>query len=201
MKNQPKVKFFNGLIEKAGSADNADGLFTLYNTATKDRDGDTIAEDGFDLTQFKRNSVALFMHDHQKPIGTWSDIKMEGARLVAKLHLGQTNLAKMVRQLISEGTLKAVSVGFLPKSYDAQYDDKDRFVGYHFTSVELIEASLVSVPSHPDALLMAKSYGLSDTEQKLFFNTTLAAVEEKTREKTDLRASLDATLNRITEIL
>jgi HK97 family phage major capsid protein/HK97 family phage prohead protease len=161
-----KTKHIVGQITKAAGSE-YDGTFVL-STDSVDRYGDVIEQNGWDLENFKRNPVALWMHDQRNPIGSWANIRVETNRLVADLKLASTNLARLARQLIDDGVLKAVSVGFLPKEA-ARLDEKDPSSGYLIKSAELLEVSLVSVPANQDALMIAKSLGLTDDELATVF--------------------------------
>lgn len=162
-----KTKQLTGFLEKAPADSGYDGTFIL-STQSVDRDGDILDIDGWDLENFKKNPIALWQHDHKNPVGVWENIRFEADRLVADLKLGSTRLAEMTRQLIQDGILKAVSVGF--KALEGEPRNEDRpWSGYHFTKQELLEASLVSVPANQEALLLSKSLELSDEELSAIF--------------------------------
>jgi len=124
-----------------------------------DRMGDVIYADGWDLKDFQKNPVALFGHDHSKPIGVWENVRVEGKKLLGRLKLaaqGTSAEIDTIRSLVEQRILKAVSVGFSPLEY-SQRDDG----GYNFIKQALHETSLVSVPANANALAIAKSYGAS----------------------------------------
>ena len=158
------------LIKAANASKDHDGVFVL-NEESEDRMGDIIEASGWDLKQFKKNPIALWQHDHDRPIGTWHNVRVEGKQLIGELKLAGTKLAQMARQLIQEGVLKAVSVGFIPKEYESKDPEDDPYglKGYIIRKAELLETSLVSVPAHPSALLLSKSLGLSVEERRLVF--------------------------------
>lgn len=151
-------------LVKSGGA-GTDGLFVL-NEETEDRVGDVISVDGWQLDQFQKNPIALWQHDADKPIGTWSNVRVDGKRLIGELKLATTNLARMAKQLIEDGVLRAVSVGF--RALD--WEPMEKSDGYLIKSAELLEVSLVSVPAHPSALLLSKNLGLSAQDRKLIFS-------------------------------
>lgn len=120
-----------------------------------DRMGDVIRASGWDLSSFKNNPVALFQHDHNKPIGVWEDVKVVGKQLRGTLRLAKAGTSEFidgVRGLLEQKILKAVSVGFQP--IEAKPRDNG---GYDFTRSSLHEVSLVSVPANPNALAIAKA--------------------------------------------
>ena len=163
------MKQLTGYIEKAAESSDYAGTFVL-STNTPDRDGDIILQDGWQLENFQKNPIALWQHDYKAPVGNWENIRLEAGKLLADLKLGSTRLAQMTKQLIDDGVLRAVSVGFKPLDYEP-LEDGNPMKGWLIKSAELLEASLVSVPANQEALLMSKSLGLTDMEQRLIFST------------------------------
>ena len=161
-------RFITGYIEKSASSS---GLPTfVLNEESPDRMGDIIEVAGWNLRNFKRNPIALWGHDQEKIVGRWHNIRVEGKQLLADLQLAGTRLGQMAAQLIDEGILKAVSVGFLPIEYDP-IDKDEPYGAWRIKAAELLETSLVSVPAHPNALLLSKRLGLSDAERRLIFES------------------------------
>lgn len=120
-----------------------------------DRMGDVIRADGWDLTGFKKNPIALFGHAHDQIIGVWKDVRVEGKKLIGRLQLaekGTSDLVDTVRSLLDQGILKSVSVGFQPVEATPRKSG-----GYDFTRAALHEVSVVSVPANPNALALAKA--------------------------------------------
>ncbi len=197
-------EYLAGTIKADAKGNNYDGLFVL-NEESEDRMGDIIEVAGWDLKNFNRNPIALFSHRRDSPVGTWVDTKVEGKRLIGKLKLAGTNLANMVRQLIQENVLRAVSVGFRPLDWEEMYEEnttakgrkESRFLGYRVKAAELLEVSLVSIPAHPNALLLSKELGLSADDRKLIFAPSkrvgqLAESGKNFAVMTDARKALEA---------
>jgi hypothetical protein len=65
-------------------ADGGSGMDFVLSDATIDRYGDSIDPKGWVLGFFKKNPIALFGHDSSFPIGTWSNIRIEGGKLIAR---------------------------------------------------------------------------------------------------------------------
>jgi HK97 family phage prohead protease len=187
------MKYTTGYITKAATESDNDGTFVL-NEGTADRMGDIIEAKGWMLDDFIKNPIALWMHDHEKPIGVWENVHVKGKQLIGSLRLGSTNLAKMAKQLLDDGILKAVSVGFRPIDYDP-IDKDDPWGAWHIKSALLLETSLVSVPAHPNALRISKSLGLSREERELVFgaSTFASQIDPEVREKAINPAVLRAT--------
>jgi len=133
--------------------------------------GDVIRQDGWDLSSFKRNPVALFGHEHGFPVGTWKNVRVDGKRLVGELvfaKAGTSSRIDEIRSLVEQRILKAVSVGFRVKEYEP-LDKNEPWGGWDIQASELLETSVVSVPAHQDALLAASALGISRETQKMVF--------------------------------
>lgn len=129
------------------------GVLAVATDASQDRDGDVVDPKGLDLKNYKKNPILLFGHDHRGlPVGQADKIKKEGNRITFEPAITTvTEFARDVKALFDAGILRAFSIGFIPK-------ERDKNV---FTKAELLEISIVNVPSNPNALVMAKSKGLN----------------------------------------
>ena len=155
--------------EVKSSKDLSRGIDFTISTGAVDRDRDTIDPNGFDLKAFKKNPVVLFAHDNSKPpIGRATKIRAKDGRLQATAEfmnndIDTSGFSDMIFRMLKEGFLKATSVGFMPVDFDfVETDDfKDpRFGGVDFSKVELLEFSVVPVPSNPEALIEARAKGI-----------------------------------------
>ena len=158
------------VVRKDGVA-SGDGLEFVLSDATVDRYGDIVEPGGWDLRNFKRNPIALFGHSAGFPIGTWSDLRVEGAKLIGRLNLAARGTSARLDELIGlveQGILRAVSVGFRPMEYEP-IDKTNPYAGQRYKRQELLETSLVSVPANPAAVARAKSLNLSDETMALVF--------------------------------
>jgi HK97 family phage major capsid protein/HK97 family phage prohead protease len=158
------------IIRKAVASD-GDGLDFVLSDATVDRYGDIVEPKGWDLAWFNKNPIALFGHNASFPIGTWSNVRVEGGKLMAKLNLAARGTSARIDELIGlveQGILRAVSVGFIPSKSTPVNPDKP-YAGTRFLEQQLLETSLVSVPANPAALAVAKSMNLSDETIELAF--------------------------------
>jgi len=143
-----------------------DGMEFVLSDATVDRYSDTIEPAGWSLAAFKRNPIALFTHIGSFPIGTWTDIRVEGDRLMGRLQLAARGTSARIDELIGlveQGILRAVSVGFVPQKSEPHNG------GTRFLKQELVEVSLVSVPANPAALAVARGLGTSEETMALAF--------------------------------
>lgn len=138
---------------------------------TLDRYGDIVEASGWVLTNFRKNPIALFGHSSSFPIGTWTNIRIEGGKLVARLKLAARGTSARIDELIGlveQGILRAVSVGFRPLEWEP-LDEKKPYGGQRYKKSELLECSLVSVPANPAALQLAKSLNISEETLSLAF--------------------------------
>ena len=134
----------------------------IFSTNAKDRHGTRINPKGWRLDNFNKNGIASFQHraygdpDPDLIIGkanAWtSDDRLVGT---IDFETEKVNpLAEKLYQKVQAGTLNAVSVGFL--EHDGHWGTKDMEdedeETYYFDDIELMEISLVSVPSNPEAL-------------------------------------------------
>lgn len=141
----------------------------IGSTESLDRDGESIALDAWDIKQFKKNPIILPQHNYSRPaIGKAKDVRIKDGALVFKIEFPEDGInpeADTYRKLYKAGFMNASSVGFIPKTWEDGDGKKTPF--RKFTKVELLELSLVSVPSNPTALMTAKSKGIvNDAELK-----------------------------------
>lgn len=137
---------------------------------TVDRYGDVIVASGWKLANFKKNPIALFGHDSDKPVGTWANVRVEAGRLIARLELAAAGTSARIdelRSLIAQRIIRAVSVGFQVLKRESLPDSKNG--GYRYTACDLLECSLVSVPANPNALQLARSFDLPASDAALTF--------------------------------
>jgi HK97 family phage prohead protease len=158
-------------VEHKTNASEVEDFEFILSDESVDRMGDVIQLDGWKLSAFKRNPIALFGHQSSFPIGTWKHIRIEDGALRAKLVMapaGTSDRIDEIRRLIDAKILKATSVGFRPIKYEP-IDVDDPWGGYKFIEHELVETSVVSVPANPNALAVAKSLDISAATLALVF--------------------------------
>jgi HK97 family phage major capsid protein len=156
---------------------NAEREFILSDD-TPDRMGDIILAEGFDLTNFKKNPIALGFHIPSFVVGSWKNLRVEKGALRGHLELapeGTSPRIDEIRRLVEAGILRAVSVGFRPiesrpRKKSPTGDALEELMGgMIFTKSELVETSLVSIPANPNALAVAKSLDISRATLDLVF--------------------------------
>ncbi|NPD67290.1 peptidase [Lichenicola cladoniae] len=135
----------------------------VISTPNPDRENDTIALDGWDLINFRRNPVVLWGHEQScLPVGKATWIEIDDGALKADVefvpgdwpHIGDK--AEAVLRCCQNGFLAATSVGFRPLDYDIA-NDRDDGEGWcppmDFKRQELLEFSIVTVPANAEALI------------------------------------------------
>ena len=125
-------------------------------TTDTDRAGDVIEKEAWEkggLDNYTNNPVILFNHDYNRPIGRATGLETDdrGLRITANI----SKSAGDVTNLVKEGILRALSVGFRVK--DADYIEETD--GLKISDAELFEVSVVSVPANQAATFsVAKSF-------------------------------------------
>ena len=168
---------FTDLQIKTGEQDAENPFKFVMSDETVDRMGDVIRADGWNLSAFKKNPIALFGHEHGFPIGEWKNVRVEGKRLVGELKMaaaGTSERIDEIRKLLEQRILKAVSVGFRIKDYEPM-DKSEPYGGWDIKAAELHETSVVSVPANPSAVLLAKSMGISSETRSIVFGAGKAS--------------------------
>ena len=138
--------------------------FVLNDETKKNSHGFYLLNSGGQLDRFRENPVMLFNHNHDRLIGKWDGLRVEGSLLVVDpvFDEGDEDALK-IKGKVDRGFLKGGSPGIIV--LDAEYRDNpaggsfDIFV----TQWELFEGSVVSIPSNAGAL----SLKVYDRECKL----------------------------------
>lgn len=132
---------------------------------TVDRQGESIAVDGWQLDNFKKNPILLWSHNPFEPaIGKADNIRKRTVNGKSALTFEPkfhrlSELSKLISDMVDQGWMKTVSVGFRPFEQE----------GTKFTKQELLEISFVNIPANPSAMSLAysKGYG-TETVSKVF---------------------------------
>ncbi len=150
------------LVERAATVTGFDAetraVEVLASDASEDRYGDVIEVSGWQLERYDRNPIVLIDHDYRvrSLVGT-AQARAEDGGLRATITLDDASLnpdAGMVQRKIQAGSLKAVSVGFLPLSWEYIRDEQGKPTGgIRYLQSELLEISFVPVPANAHALL------------------------------------------------
>lgn len=134
----------------------------ILSDETEDRDGDIISAGAWNLTEYRKNPVVMFGHDHSHPvIGNGYGLHVADGKLKGIAFFVSKETAPELAfygDMADVGIYRAVSVGFIPKSY-VQEPARGAYA-LRMTDVELIEFSLVNVGSNRNAISDAKKFGV-----------------------------------------
>lgn len=154
-------------MHRRASVSDGTGFDFVLSDGSLDRHGTRINPDGWDLTAFKRNPIALFGHSGGFPIGRWDNVRVEGGKLLGRLVLAARGTSARIDELaslIEQGILRAVSVGFSVLEYGTPGKS-----AFDYVKQELLEVSVVSVPSNTNALAAARGLNISPETLSLAF--------------------------------
>jgi HK97 family phage prohead protease len=136
-------------------------------TDSVDRGQDTVAADGWDVSNFMKNPVTLWAHDHYAPpIGNSRSLSKQGNKWMSICEFTPQDVnpfGYMIYQLYKNNFMHACSVGFQPIEYSFA---EERNWGVNYLQQELLEYSCVPVPANPEALVQARSKGINTTPLK-----------------------------------
>jgi uncharacterized protein len=135
----------------------------VISTGSVDRDNDTINPQGWALDAFRSNPIIPWGHDYSRPpIARAVSVGLEGGALVSVAEFppaGIYELADQVYGLAKAGFIKGASVGFRPIEW--QFNEARGPFAIDYKQQELLEWSVVSLPSNQEALIQAQAKGLS----------------------------------------
>lgn len=126
----------------------------ILSTENINRYGFRVLTSGIRLDAFKKNPVMYFGHNTwSMPIGTWTDLKVEGGNLTAVPQFDEGDpLAMEVKRKYEAGILNAASIGF--NAISTSDDPKMLLSGQRYATVtecELLEVSIVGIPANSEA--------------------------------------------------
>lgn len=147
----------NRLIEfRSVDTENRTAEF-IISTESVDRHGTSFKLSGWDLTSYRKNPIVAYNHraasDNPDDIIGLSEVFEEDGLLIGRVTFEDENeKAEKVYKKVQNGTLRMASVGSI--IHEARYGNKsegeDPDVIY-FTRQELVEWSIVTAGSNPDA--------------------------------------------------
>lgn len=162
-----------GIVHKTSmkpATNDPDKLEYILSDGSVDRMGDIIDPNGWVLSNFKRNPIALFNHNSDWPVGTWKNLRIEDDALRGQLVLaapGTSPRIDEIRALVKQKVIRAVSVGFKPLASEP-IDEENKW-NRRYTKQELVETSLVPIPANPNSLQTFKALGISQETINMVF--------------------------------
>ncbi len=164
----------------------------IASTDAVDSYGEIVVQN-WDLKRYTKNPVILWSHNSwDLPIGQAVRCEVVKGKLECTIRFASEKAnpkAELVWQGILEKTLRAVSVGFMPR--DIRYEKHNDVEVCMLDDNELREISVVTLPANPEALAKAKAEALAvfraaappaPTQEP----TNLSAAERGKTEKTDM---------------
>jgi HK97 family phage prohead protease len=143
----------------------------VASTENTDRYGDRVFVKGWKLDNYLKNPIVLWGHDaNSLPVGKAVAVEKSSNQLLITVQFATADAnpqADSVYRLYAGGFLHAVSVGFLPLSYEMRTED-GKITGMDFHEQELLELSCVNVPANAEALARqhaAKNLGIKSWEE------------------------------------
>jgi len=177
-------KSFFGYVKAINREDKT--IEVVASTSEIDRDNEIVEPQAFvqTLDSFKSNPVVLSAHAHRLESGESpvvgsaipSSIVVSDKDLRFKIRFADTSLGENYWRLYRDKHMRACSIGFLPiEGAFKRANGKDV---YHHTKIELLEVSLVPVPSNRQALARAKQFNWLEGKRAEREDVTLASEEE-----------------------
>ena len=182
MSNENKVRFRTATQHEVRKDEQGSRKITFVaSDGTRDSAGTVLNVNGWKLDRFNSNGIIGYQH---KVYGGWDDTDnpdnvigkgyayvKDGQLLVdVEFEPAEINeLAEKIYQKLLFGSLKAVSVGFMPVGKGQWGKDEESLDGknptYYYAGQELLEVSVVNIPANPNALKKGLELQNSEMEQ------------------------------------
>lgn len=163
----------------------------VFSDETRDTYGTVLSADKWDLKRFNRIGVAFYNHngrssDPDQTIGT-ARAWIEDKKLVGEIRFEAEDLnplADKVFRKVLAGTLRGVSVGFMPLER-GKFGEGDEALGgknetYYYGRCELLEISVTPLPANKNAL--ARSIGtdpIGETMERMSADGDICTIEDQ----------------------
>ncbi len=152
----------------------------VASTDALDAHGTVLDSGSWRLDRYRANPVVLYAHDQRDlPIGFAEDVRVADGALRARLRFvtaAANPLAEQVWQLVQQKALRAVSVGFFAGDVKTQKRD-GREVAV-LSDNELLEISVVPVPSNPEAVAKMRARAFAHHEEPMADAVTKAVAQD-----------------------
>ena len=194
----PKVNFRCVECPEIRKAEEGRKLTFVASDGTRDSAGTVLNVDGWDLQRFNKNGIIGYQH---KVYGSWSDTEnpdnvigkghayVDDKQLMVDVEFEPAEinpLAEKIYQKLLFGSLKAVSVGFVPVGKGAWGEGEEALSGsnptYYYAGQELLEVSVVNIPANPNALRK----GLEEQDEEIAALRAEAEEEAKVEEEPEV---------------
>lgn len=129
----------------------------VYTSKKRDRDGDILEPKGAEIDE---GMPLLWQHNAAQPLGRHVAVTgKDDEQIKGHCAIADTELGRDAAILVEFGALR-ISHGFAPKEYEplSEEEAKGR-PGWHIKTYDMMEVSLVSIPSNTDAVITAFGRG------------------------------------------
>ncbi|MCP6719735.1 MAG: hypothetical protein KJI72_00195 [Patescibacteria group bacterium] len=162
IKQKLEVRFKSEEVQKSiaviKEAEDTGTFEVIISTADVDRAGESIKQEGWELSFYKKNPIVLWAHGYDSlPIGLTESIEVRDGKLIAKGKFAPKEanpFAEQIRRLYDLKFIRTASVGFIPKEME------DNVI----TKAELLEWSFVPIPANPQAVSLLTAQKLDVAE-------------------------------------
>ena len=121
----------------------------------------------------------LLFRDHDKPIGRITELRDEDDGLVIDAVISDTPLGDETRQLIADGVLTRMSIGFRPADDGLDIHERDDgTVHVTITRAELYEVSVVAFPAYADTPITDQRAARTTERQASMADPALGVLED-----------------------
>lgn len=141
--------------------------FVLSDGASINSKGYRVAINGIRMDRFIANPVMLYGHNDEKVIGRWENPAKENNQLTAEAVFDLDDpTGKDIARKVDKNFLRAASIGIIPMKLEMLDEE------FILSECELVEASIVSIPSDAGAVRLYndKLEELTFEEVKINFN-------------------------------
>ena len=114
----------------------------------------------------RETGVKLFS-EHRDVIGVVTDMREEDGGLVIDARISDTHLGRDVRQLIADGALTQMSIGFLPADDGQTITRTETGIAVAVTRATLYEVSVVPFPAYEDTAITDQRSNTAIEEMKV----------------------------------
>lgn len=125
-----------------------DGLTYVLTDGSIDAESEVIDIATLNINRFVRNPVALAYHDSRWEVGRWKNLRFQDSKLLADLEL----IDDGVKSMVDKGLLNGASIGFILPDRNIEDTYIDNRSVRVLKNAEIVEASIVPIPSNPNAL-------------------------------------------------
>lgn len=154
----------SGQFREARKNENGDDVHTFVaSTSAPDRHNTVLNQENWNLKNFNNNPIIGYQHNvygdgcsdphPDDVIGKGRAYMEKGEMLTDITYDSENEVAMTIKSKVERGFLNTVSVGFIEKGdgHRGNDDDGEDKELYYFHGQELLEVSIVNIPSNPEA--------------------------------------------------